>query len=146
MIATTYYLFSSDSISQAIEMANHDLTMIAAWFTSNKLSLNISKTQVIPCTESNMNLLDLPPVLILNETLAIVSRSKLLGMEIDSEPTRTYHINNIRRRMSAFNAVIQKLHYTLGYGWLMRLYKSQFVPYMTYCYSVCGSTYKQHRN
>ena len=43
---TTVYV-QNDSIDSAIEILNTELAEVALWFDSNKLTLNINKTQLI---------------------------------------------------------------------------------------------------
>ena len=43
---TTVYI-QNDSIDSAIEILNTELAKVALWFHSNKLTLNVNKTQVM---------------------------------------------------------------------------------------------------
>ena len=43
---TTLYV-QNDSIDIAIEILNRELAKVELWFDSNKLTLNINKTQII---------------------------------------------------------------------------------------------------
>ena len=43
---TTVYV-QNDSIDSAIEILNPELAKVALWFDSNKLTLNVNKTQMI---------------------------------------------------------------------------------------------------
>ena len=43
---TTVYI-QNDSIDSAIEILNIELAKVALWFDSNKLTLNVNKTQMI---------------------------------------------------------------------------------------------------
>ena len=50
---TTVYV-QNDSIDNAIEILNAELAKVALWFDSNKLTLNVNKTQIIMLPRKNI--------------------------------------------------------------------------------------------
>ena len=50
---TTLYV-KNDFIESAIEILNTELAKVASWFDSNKLTLNVNKTQMIMLSRKNI--------------------------------------------------------------------------------------------
>ena len=81
---TTIYC-SSNNIQDIYIKANYELESLSEWFRSNKLSLNVSKTNFVIF---NHNKIDIPENLTMkigNENIERKNSVKFLGMIIDSK-------------------------------------------------------------
>ena len=70
-----------DSIDGAIQILNSELAKVAEWFDSNKLTLNVNKTQMlIMSRKKQLNLQG--DVILRNEAIQRVTKAKFLGVII----------------------------------------------------------------
>ena len=72
---TTVYV-QNDSIDSAIEILNTDLDKVALWFDSNKLTLNVNKTQMI-MSSRKIILTPQNEVILRNEAVQRVNKSQI---------------------------------------------------------------------
>ena len=136
----TYILFADDTNifyshtdpQTLICTLNAELQKISSWFKSNKLSLNIDKTNFIyfknvhsPDTECNLYI----------DGLSLVEKksTKFLGVTIDSNLTWNEHIKNINTIISRNIGILYKLKDLLKEKSLFTLYNALVLPYITYC-------------
>ena len=90
---TTVY-FQNDSIDSAIEILNTELAKVALWFDSNKLTLNVNKTQMIMLPRKKI-LTPQNEVILWNEVVQWVNNAKFLGVIVDQYLNRKHHISMI---------------------------------------------------
>ena len=79
----------SKDLSQLNEALNEDLSHLDTWFTSNKLSLNVAKTQsMLVSTKAKRNALNMSnqnlPMKIHGTELEVVNKIKCLGVQVDN--------------------------------------------------------------
>ena len=137
----TNVLFSHRDLDTLITTLNSELVKLSRWFKSNKLSLNINKTnfiyfknvhsQHVPC---NITIDGLP--------LVEKESTKFLGVTIDSNLTWSIHINNICTSTSRNMGILHKLKHLLPVNSLRILYNSLILPFMSYCNIAWGNTCK----
>ena len=78
--ATVYV--QNDSIDSAIEILNTELAKVALWFDSNKLTLNVNKTQMIMLSRKKiMNPQN--KVILRNKLVERVNKVKFLDVIVD---------------------------------------------------------------
>ena len=78
----TTLLFADKNILLLHNKLKHDLELIKQWIIDNKLSLNISKTNLVFFTNRSDNS-EFPPVAIENKTVQQVPYTKFLGVFVD---------------------------------------------------------------
>ena len=93
---TTVYV-QNDSIDSAIELINRELAKVALWFDSNKLTLNVNKTQMIMLSRKK-NLTPRNEVILRNEVVQRVNKAKFLGVMVDQHLNRKDHISMISQK------------------------------------------------
>ena len=82
-----------DSIEGAIQILNSELPKVAAWFDSNKLTLNLNKNQMlIPPRKKNLNIKG--EVILLNESIQRVTNSRFLDVILDQQISNIFYLNN----------------------------------------------------
>ena len=79
----------SKDLSQLNEALNEDLSHLDTWFTSNKLSLNVAKTQsMLVSTKAKRNALNMSnqnlPMKIHGTELEVVNKIKCLRVQVDN--------------------------------------------------------------
>ena len=73
---TTVYV-QHNSIDGAIQILNSELTKVAEWFDSNKLTLNVNKTQMLMMSRKK-TLNPKVDVILRNEAIQISNQGKIL--------------------------------------------------------------------
>ena len=71
-----------DSIDGAIQILNSELAKVAEWFHSNKLTLNVNKTQMLMMSRKK-TLNPQGNVILRNEAIQRVTKAKFLGVIVD---------------------------------------------------------------
>ena len=91
----TNLLHINDSIKKLNKAVNSDLRNLTNWFNANKISLNVSKTELI-LFKPKMKKLDFDLKLRLNDKRIYPTKAvKYLGIKIDENLTWIDHINLI---------------------------------------------------
>ena len=137
---TTVYV-QNDSIDGAIEILNTELAKVALWFDSNKLTLNVNKTQMIMLSRKK-NLTPQNEVILRNEVVQRVNKAKFLGVIVDQHLNWKDHISMITQKMSKSCGIIYRIRNTLDIKSKRLIYYSLIHPYLTYCVNVWSSTYR----
>ena len=99
------------TLNEAEEIANKDLNNVKAWLSSNKLSLNIAKTEYILIgSRPKISSIDVQPtVKIDTRPIKRVKCTKLLGVEIDEHLKWEKHVDHIASKVSSGIGAIKKL-------------------------------------
>nr|XP_049573449.1 uncharacterized protein LOC125966909 [Syngnathus scovelli] len=129
---------SGDNIQQVESVLNEEMKKIKMWFDWNKLSLNVSKTNLMVFGKANIKI----RIEIDGTEIERVQENKFLGVIIDDRLSWKPHIKNVKSKISRSMAVIYKAKELLDYHSLRTLYCSLVLPYLHYCAEVWGNTYK----
>ena len=89
----------NDSIDSVIEILNTELAKAALWFNSNKLTLNVNKTQMITLSRKKI-LTPQNEIILRNEVVQRVNKAKFLGVIVDK------HLNNWKDHISMISQKI----------------------------------------
>ena len=123
---------------------NHELGKLFVWFSVNKLSLNLSKTNYIlfrnRSADTDLN------IRINTINVTRVQSSKFLGIIIDENLNWKPHIQLVKSILSKTLSIIYKASKLINYEGMLTLYCSLFLPYLTYCCEIWGNTYATNVN
>ena len=143
-----FYLFADDSNlflsnkdTKTLEHnANSALTEVSEWLNTNKLSLNVEK--------SNYVIFHPPPkkapslkLSVIHKTLKHKECLKYLGVLIDSKLTWKPYIREISKKISRSVGIISKIRHTANSEVLIKLYYAIIYPFLIYGLLAWGSTY-----
>ena len=123
---------------------NQERQVLADWFRTNKLSLNISKTKCMLFCRSS------PPEneeLILTMCNTIIQRMKcvqFLGLHIDENLDWHEHINKCKNKLTCACYVINTVNSYLPVFALKTIYYTLVNPYLTYGIILWGSIHKTY--
>jgi ribonuclease P/MRP protein subunit RPP40 len=118
---TTVYA-SSSSLTEVVNIINHDLGCLADWFRANRLSLNVGKTHYV--LFSKMNTREPLNIYIGNTTLERKHNVKFLGVIVGETLEWLEHIKNCKAKLSSsLYAINSPKNYLPTYNLLM-LYNS----------------------
>ncbi|ELU10254.1 hypothetical protein CAPTEDRAFT_201232 [Capitella teleta] len=115
---------------------NNEPMHLKQWFTTNRLSLNISKTHAmmfslnrqISSRPLDLRIHNMP----INTTTLVLIGSKLLGIHIDNKLTWSTDISYICNKVSKSIAILIKVSKYLNKATLLMLYNSFVLPYLRY--------------
>ena len=151
--ATSYFnirLFADDTsltvsghdLDFLIQKVNMEFQKILDWLSSNKLTLNLSKTKYIifqPRQKVNYNLY--PPVMLADQVIEQTHNFKYLGVIMDSNLSWHDHIDYISDKISKSINIMTKIKRHLGTKPLLSIYYSLVYPYLTYGCPLWGNNY-----
>ena len=120
-----------------VARTNARLALLADWFASNRLALNISKTSYM--VFSGRKRLSLDGVSINNITLQQVSSSNFLGIIIDDTLSWKNHLSVLRGKLSRSIGVLRKVSKHLSRSIMVQLYNTFFMPYLQYGITIWGA-------
>ena len=106
-------LYTNNSIKKLNKLLNKDLKNLTNWVNTNKISLNVDKTEMILFKPTKKHL-DCQLKLKLNgKRLYQTSSVKYLGIKIDQYLTWQDHINNIAIKLNKANPILCKARHLL---------------------------------
>ena len=136
-------LFISDSnINDLITTMNNELNGIYLWLNTNKLSLNIDKSNYMIFTQRNISQCN--DVFINGQKLERVFSTKFLGVVIDHKLTWKKHIQFVKSKISKSIGILYRGRTFFQSNTLLTLYYSFILPYFTYCIEIWGFTFKTY--
>ena len=115
MFADDTTLFSSDKdINVAVDCLNQNLSRLSLWFKSNRLSLNVTKTNYMLFTTSPTIRSQDPVILIDNVSIKRVTNIKFLGVLIDERLNWSFHIDHICSKLRKNIGILSQISGTLA--------------------------------
>jgi hypothetical protein len=135
----TNLFFSDKNIYVVESQVNNELRKLSEWFRSNKLSLNVSKTNFIVFGNKQfpVNFSQIKLVLDGN-ILERTDCAKFLGVYLDEKFKWTQHLNHISNKVSRGLGIMGRLMKILPPDVLKTLYFSLVYPYLSYCNIIWG--------
>ena len=134
----TSAFYSDKSIDSALMTINEELVKLLEWLHINKLSLNIKKTHYVIFSLRKKVKTSLK-ICIDNNILKRVSKSKFLGVMIDSKMSWNDHIKYIKNKISRAIGLLCRARKVFKKSTLLTLYYSFIYPHIIYCIEVWGS-------
>ena len=117
-----------------------EFTKICDWLVTNKLSLNILKTEymIIGTEQSLIQLGSIPKIKIKNRYLRRVEKTKALGLIIDDNLRWNHHIDYICSKVTRNIGVISRTRGCIPKRSSVQLYHSLVEPYFKYGNTIWG--------
>ena len=148
----TNILYSHKNLKFLENVMNFELNNVFQWLTSNKLTLNLNKSNFVifhPYQKrlpfaSNIRILFTKTNMLMY--LECKGRVKYLGVLIDYKLSWKNHVDSIALKISKTIGLLSKLRHFLPYHTLVNIYNSLFTPYLHYSLIVWGQASKTHLN
>ena len=139
----TTLFFRSKNIEDLNEAINSDLRDLDSWLSGNKLSLNVAKTQgMLICTKNKQRSLECTSeslcLKIRDNDLALVEKTKYLGVQVDNSLDWKEHIKSVSAKVSRAVGLLKYAKRFLPQNSLKTLYTSIVEPHFRYCCAVWG--------
>lgn len=142
----TNIFYSHKNFDTLVTTLNSEISKVAQWFSCNKLSLNISKTNFIkfrPYKSADIGNASSCHIHIDGMPIVENKSTKFLGITIDSTLSWNDHIHNVHTSVSRGIGILYRLRNLISQKSLTILYNALLLPYITYCNIVwgnCGTT------
>ena len=122
----------------------NDLVELIQWFKANKLSLNVSKTNVV--LFSNIHIPDYGNLYlnIENELIKLSDTAKFLGMFLDYRLNWNVQTSYIKKKMSCALYILNSTKHVVDTFHLKTLYYTLCHPYLTYGIILWGSAARKY--
>ena len=141
----TSLFHTHDNFESLIKETNQELTKISTWLTTNKLVLNISKTNYIIFTSKgksyNKNVRNIK---IDGNNIQQVNKTKFLGIVIEEHLNWALHISHLCNIIARNVGILQKLRYFIPTYVLKILYHSLILSHLQYCTLLWANSYRSH--
>lgn len=137
---------SHHSYENLVALMNSELIKIKNWTDSNRLTINISKTNAIVYSNRTILNPDNFPIILNNNPVNLVHESKFLGVVIDEKLNFAKHISQITNKISRNIGIFYRIRRFFPIKARLQFYYSFIYPYLSYCVIVWGATYNVHLN
>ena len=138
----TNLILTHENFESLMKEANAGIAKMSDWFQTNKLSLNVSKSNFIIFTGKNKNYdQSMAKLSIGKNDLLQVPYTKFLGVLIDERLSWQEHINLVNNKVRKSIGIIRKISGFISQNALRILYYSLIYPHLSYCNLIWASTY-----
>ena len=128
----TSTLFCHEDIRCIEKIYNEELQKVSEWLIGNKLSLNVSKSNMVMFRAHTKKIRCKLSIKINNETINKKCHTKYLWMILDNNLTWTQHINYVNLKLSKSIGILCKLRHLVTKQMLRPLYFTFVQPYIDY--------------
>jgi hypothetical protein len=141
----TNLFYSHRDLNYLCTTINAELNKLNIWFSANRLSLNVKKTNYIMfgskpmCTNVSQFKLFIDDI-----SIERAESTKFLGIIVDSRLTWKEHIIYISKKISRGVGALTRARSLLPCKLLLMLYYSMIYPHLTYCNIIWGAAYAVH--
>ena len=135
----TNVVLSHKNYPELINKANIELSNLSDWLVSNRLTINVQKTNYIRFRAGNKKYpAKTPPLMVNNSIIERVTEVKFLGVYIDEKLDWNAHMVQMEKKITKSIGVINRFKNILPASVLRSLYHTLVHPYLTYCNIVWG--------
>ena len=141
----TTLLYADTNLDHIFSVFNTELPKLLAWLCSNKLSLNINKTNYIIFHSQNKPITNISHKLVIyNVEIQKKSHVKFLGIFRDEHLNWTKQYDHIQSNISRTIGIMYKLKDILPPKALILLYNSFILSYLSYGVITWGNCYSKY--
>lgn len=142
-----FFLFADDTstylthknIEELEKIYNKELKKVKNWLDANKLSLNVSKSNMILFKKNRTKTNQKLTIKIMDEEIKEKEYTKYLGILIDNKLTWKQHINHVNLKVTKGLAILYKLRNYVSEQILRMLYFSFIQPHIDYGLLIWGN-------
>ena len=141
---TTLTAMDSD-FENLVPTLNRELELINLWTKNNKLTVNVSKTELLAVSNRHFSHFD-HNITLNNQNLTFTDNCMFLGTKLDNRLTFANHIQYITNKLSKSSGIFYKIRENLSRKAKLDYYYAFIFPYISYNIEVWGSTAQCHLN
>lgn len=138
----TGYFVAGRTVVDVIEKLQKDLSMIFAYFRVNKLSVNVSKTNILFFRTPNRTIPSDLRVVVDGMSLPISNQATYLGVILDECLSWKQNVDDVGLKLSKSIGIFRKLSHTLPRDILRTIYFAFVHCHFIYCCLVWGTAFK----
>ena len=119
------------------------LESLSLWFRANRLSLNLTKTVIMPFVKSHVKFLEITRVTKIQfeaSDIGLIDHVKFLGVYFDPFVSFNFHVNQLCSSLARISGCLSRLKHTVPRQTLKTIYRSFFVSKLNYCIEIWGHT------
>ena len=135
---------SGSNLNNLIDIANMDLLNIYDWVISNKLQLNIKKSNYMVFTRKLSETVNVNPIKINSTILSRIDNSKFLGINLQSNLKWNVHIKQTANKLNKYSYILYIIRDSLDQNSLRLVYNSLIYPIMNYVIIIWGNSPDSH--
>ena len=136
---------SDSSFNNIIPLLNDELKSIQNWTISNKLSINVDKTEIIKIT-NKINDNSERQIKLGDDVLKLENSCMFLGVNVDKNLNFSLHINSITSKISKNTGIFYRIRNNLTERARLNFYYAFIFPFLSYNVIVWGGTCRNHLN
>ena len=125
---------------------NKELKKVKLWLDSNKLALNVDKTNFVLFHSPRKKLSEYADLKIGKQFIQRTLYVKFLGVMMDEHLTWKYHTTELCKKLSRTAGIFFKVRHHVPLPILICLYNSLFSSFLNYSISAWGLTYETYLN
>jgi hypothetical protein len=133
-----------DNIDTLYRKTNKEMEEITDWFSINKLSLNVDKTNYMLFTNLKLKKDEIPKIYINKKEIEEALFAKFLGVYLDKHLTWAKQIEMVTAKVARGIGVIQRLKPYMTPATIKTLYCTLVLPHLTYCNAIWTNTHKSN--
>ena len=139
----TTLIFKNRDSSSLFDECNAGLEMFSSWCNSNRLSVNVSKTNYMIFSNHSISN-DSRPLLLCDSVVDSTSSVRFLGLDIENSLKFKSHLSNLAKKISKNAGILYKLRNNVPLNNLLTVYHSFIESYLNYCTIIFGNAYDSH--
>ena len=140
----TNLLYSSSSLKLINKYINHDLKLIVHWLRANRISLNVSKTEIVLFRTKNKKINRKLNFRLSGQKITPTTHTKYLGIILDQHFLWDQHLKMLKKKLSRANGLLAKARYYTSTNLLRTLYFAIFESHLRYGCQIWGQQKNQH--
>ena len=140
----TNLYYDSETLDDVIKKVNKGLKHVKRWLDSNRLSLNISKTNYIIFHSSASSVPTDISIKIGKKQISRVKYIKFLGVLLDEHLDGRYHIAKLSKKLVRTCGIFFRIRYLLPTATLITLYNALFMSFLQYGIVAWGQTFDSY--
>ena len=125
--------------NRCVRKINNDLKCLTQWLLANKISLNVTKTEIIFFRKKSLIMPEcIKKIKLDGKKLRPSSEIKYLGILLDENLTFGPQIQKINAQLNRANTLLAKARHYMPRNLLMQLYYGQFFSRISYACQIWG--------
>ena len=127
--------YAGKDLNEIDDYLNKDLKSVTTWLSSNKLTLNLTKTEflIIASRQRRVYLSDNPSLTINNFPILQVSSTKSLGVSIDENLSWNTHIETVCKKIPSALGLVKRIRDFVLFYTLLNIFNGFVKPQFDYC-------------
>ena len=140
----TNLLLVNSSLKQLKKQINLDLCFLSSWLKANKISLNVSKTEILVFHHVNKTINYDLRIKLDGKRIYPSKYVKYLGLLIDSKLTWSFHIKSLASKLTRAIGMLAKVRHFVNKSTLHNIYNGIFSSLLTYGCQIWGQHINSH--